>query len=306
MRIMKRSEVLIADFLQSLKFVLQLSNPTIKAYGSDLELFSNYCEQQQLDLLTIDSTAILEYLALLNESYASSSVARMMSSLHHFYKWLVLQRYLSNDPTSFISVKIEKPTITNFLTHEEFLQLVDFKLEKPNDYLDRTLLELLYGSGLRVSEAISLQFKQIIESESLINVIGKGQKQRLVPFSKIFYDVYQLYLVNYRDIYKKSGSQYIFINRKSMPISRQIVYNIITKRAKSSGLNKKATPHVLRHSFASALIGEGANLRAIQELLGHADIATTQIYTHLEMEKKREMFDRYHPLNQRKKDKNEI
>lgn len=299
---MSDRERLSADFLQTLKYVLQHSPATLEAYQRDLEKYFEFCQNQNLNILEVSSQDIITFVSTLGEQYSQSTISRILSCLHQFYKWLVLQRYLSVDPTLFVSV-VKKPSeITNYLTHEEFLKLIDFPLEKPVDYLDRTLLELLYGSGLRVSEALSLQFKHLHHRERLLNIIGKGQKQRLVPFSQNFYEVYEQYLMTYRQLYVKNRSEFIFINRKSMPLSRQSVYNMVSKRALDAGFTKKVSPHVLRHSFASSLISAGANLRVIQELLGHQDISTTQIYTHLKMDEKRAMYDQYHPLSKRKKE----
>lgn len=299
---MTETKQLSADFLQTLKYVLQHSPATLDAYQRDLQKFFEFCERRNLKILEVTSQDIITFVSSLGEQYSQATISRILSSLHQFYKWLVLQRYLTVDPTLFVSV-VKKPSeITNFLTHEEFLELIDFPLEKPVDYLDRTLLELLYGSGLRVSEALSLQFKHIHHRERLLNIIGKGQKQRLVPFSQNFFEIYEQYLITYRQLYVKNRSEFVFINRKSLPLSRQSVYNMVAKRARAAGFTKKVSPHVLRHSFASALIGAGANLRVIQELLGHQDISTTQIYTHLKMDEKRAMYDQYHPLSKRKKE----
>ena len=293
---------LAEEFLQMLKYVLQHSEATLKAYASDLQKYFAFCQQEGIDVFRADSSQIIDFLNAQKETYSSATIARLMSCLHQFYKWLLLQRYIAHDPTSFISVSSKTGKATSYITHDEFLKLIDFPLEKPADYLDRTLLELRYGSGVRVSEAVSLQFKHIQTDVQLLNIIGKGQKQRLVPFTKVFFDVYQQYLIHYRQLYMKGRHEFVFINRNSMPLSRQSVYNIVSSRAQSAGFTKKLSPHVLRHSFASSLITHGANLRVIQELLGHSDISTTQIYTHLKLVEKKAMYDQYHPLSQRKKE----
>lgn len=284
---------MVLEYLNYLRYVAQYSNQTIDAYHSDLLMFL-----VERDILKTTQEDVREFLRVFSKSHEISSTARMMSSIRKFYDFLQISRYIDYNPTEFLSVSQKKDKLPHFLTLKEVEQLVSFDTIEPEDYLDLAIIELLYSCGLRVSELCNLKISNIDINEMIIKVFGKGNKERIVPFTKRALIALENYNTYAKSKWMKKLVNLVFINSQSKPLSRQSVYNRITKRAKQVGLQKHVSPHMLRHSFASSLINEGADLRSVQELLGHKDISTTQIYTHLDKKKQREMYDRFHPGQQ--------
>lgn len=286
-------QLLIKDFVNFIKFIEQLSTNTVDNYERDLLKFDDYLRSNQLeyDKLSIEDFRI--YFAQLQLS--QSSLGRHASSIRKFYQFLLNNREITYNPTDFLKVSQPKQKVPHYITHEEFKQLINFRCENPQDYLDMAILELLYGSGLRVSEASMLEFRQIFWEEKICRVYGKGQKVRIAPLSSYAVDAIQNYVLNARELWLTQKTEIVFIDKKGKPLSRHSIYNICESRAIKQGLTKKVTPHILRHSFASELINHGADLRVIQELLGHSDVATTQIYTHLDFYEKKRQYQAFHP-----------
>lgn len=283
----------LVEYLNYLRYVAQYSKHTIEAYHSDLLI---YLENR--DTLNETQEGLREFLRAFSNAHEMSSTARMMSSIRKFYEFLQVSRYIDYNPTDFISISQKKNKLPHYLTLKEIEQLVSFETIEPDDYLDLAIIELLYSCGLRVSELCDLKTSNIDTNEMIIKVLGKGEKERIVPFSSRALNALENYYTHSKSKWMKKLVNFVFINSKSKPLSRQSVYNRIISRAKQVGLQKHVTPHMLRHSFASSLINEGADLRSVQELLGHKDISTTQIYTHLDKKKQKEMYDRFHPGKQ--------
>lgn len=281
------------EYINYLRYIAQYSNKTIEAYHSDLSIYL-----QQRDTLNVKQEEIREFLRVFSKSHEMSSTARMISSIRKFYEFLQISKYIDYNPTDFLKVSQKKNRLPHYLSLDEVEQLVSFETIEPNDYLDLAIIEVLYSCGLRVSELCSLKTSNININDRIIKIVGKAEKERIVPISTRALDAIENYNTNAKRKWMVKLVNFVFINSKSKPLSRQSVYNRINQRAKQVGLQKHVSPHMLRHSFASSLINEGADLRSVQELLGHKDISTTQIYTHLDKKKQKEMYDRFHPGQQ--------
>lgn len=281
------------EYINYLRYIAQYSNKTIEAYHSDLSIYL-----QQRDTLNVKQEEIREFLRVFSKSHEMSSTARMISSIRKFYEFLQISKYIDYNPTDFLKVSQKKNRLPHYLSLDEVEQLVSFETIEPNDYLDLAIIEVLYSCGLRVSELCLLKTSNININDRIIKIVGKAEKERIVPISTRALDAIENYNTNAKRKWMVKLVNFVFINSKSKPLSRQSVYNRINQRAKQVGLQKHVSPHMLRHSFASSLINEGADLRSVQELLGHKDISTTQIYTHLDKKKQKEMYDRFHPGQQ--------
>ncbi|NLC42281.1 MAG: tyrosine recombinase [Erysipelothrix sp.] len=286
-------ETQIHDFINFLKYIEQLSTNTVDAYQRDLIQYKDYLEQQNLTFDNVTHVQLSQFLR--DNEKNSSSIARMASSLRRFYLFLKVNRVVSADPTQFLKVKSSSHRLPKYITLSEFESLISFNLEKPEDYLDRALIEILYGSGLRATECIELKEDHYFPKERMLRVLGKGQKTRVVPLSRASIQALNDYFTNARSIWLTKSSSYLFINRKTQPLSRHYLYNMLKRRSQQAGLAKNVSPHILRHSFASELINHGADLRVIQELLGHSDVSTTQIYTHIDSQAKKKEYNNFHP-----------
>lgn len=281
------------EYINYLRYIAQYSNQTIEAYHSDLSIYLRH-----RDTLNVTQEEIREFLRVFSKSHEISSTARMVSSIRKFYDFLRISRYIDYNPTDFLKVSQKKNRLPHYLSLNEVEQLVSFETIEPNDYLDLAIIELLYSCGLRVSELCSLKTSNINTNDMIIKIVGKADKERIVPISSRALNAIENYNLYAKRKWIEKLVNFVFINSKSKPLSRQSVYNRINNRAKQVGLQKHVTPHMLRHSFASSLINEGADLRSVQKLLGHKDISTTQIYTHLDKKKQKEMYDRFHPGQQ--------
>ena len=201
---------------------------------------------------------------------------------------------IDNNPCETIKMPKVSKTLPHYLTEEEIEKLLDFPLNTPLDYRNKAMLELLYATGIRVSELVNLKLNNISLEEDLIRVIGKGSKERISPISSICEKYLRIYIDEYRNtLLKHKNSEYVFINNFGNPISRQGFFKNLKQIAKEQGITKEISPHTLRHSYATHLLTHGADLRIIQELLGHSDISTTEIYTHLINEKVKSDFEKH-------------
>lgn len=284
---------IISDFINYIKFIEQLSTNTIDGYQSDLNIYLNFCEENAIDYQEISHNQLSDFLS--ESTRSNASLSRMVSSLRRFYSYLKVNRIIHSDPTQFLSIKSKKQRLPKYLTLDEFKQLISFPFEKEHDYLDRALIEMIYGSGLRVSECISLQAEHYFAKERLLRVLGKGQKIRIVPLSSASIEAFNEYVQNARNKWLTRYSDMLFVNHLGKPLNRHYVYNMLQRRKQQTGLIKPISPHILRHSFASELINHGADLRVIQELLGHSDVSTTEIYTHIDSGVKQKQYQKYHP-----------
>ena len=290
----------ISAFTEYLQYEKGLSENTRAAYRRDLNKFNAYllknCQSSQPG--EISKQQITAFLSnQMDEGAANSTVARSLSSIKTFYKFLVLENHVQNNPTSDLETPKIKRKLPDILTIEE----VDKLMEQPRVLLplglrDRAMLELMYGTGVRVSELLALQIEDINSTAGFLRCFGKGRKERIIPVNQTSIDWIQRYLARARNLLVKNHlERTLFVNANGRPMSRQGFYKILAAYAKKAELGKEVTPHTLRHSFATHLLENGADLRAVQEMLGHADISTTQIYTHLTKSRLMEVYQLYHP-----------
>jgi integrase/recombinase XerD len=282
----------INKYLDYLQFERKLAKNTIYSYQNDLNDLYIFFNDDILNVSSKDMTKYINSLCNLN----ARSLAHHITVLTSFYNFLIEEEIIKKNPClNLVSPKLPAK-LPNYLTEEEINCLLDVKLDNCYDYRNKTMLELLYATGLRVSELINLKFNDIDLANDFVRVIGKGSKERIVPINESAVKWMTLYLKDYRPtILKNKNSEYLFISNALKPISRQGFFKIVKQEVVRAGIKKDVSPHVLRHSFATHLLNHGADLRVIQELLGHSDISTTQIYTHLVNEKIKKDYEEYHP-----------
>ena len=289
------NEMYINDFIDYLKYERKLSPNTIKSYEYNLKQYNNFLKNK--NITKINGNDLTNFIkSERNKSKNILTITHHISILCSFYNYLFQENIINTNPaTNLIKPKTPKK-LPNYLTIEEVDKLLDVKLDKPFDYRYKAMIELAYATGIRVSELISLKLSNIDLENCFIRVMGKGSKERIVPFGDIAYKYLKLYINNYRmKILKDKDSEYLFINYKGQMISRQSFFKFIKNQALKAGIKKNISPHILRHSFATHLLNNGADLKIIQELLGHSDLSTTEIYAHLANEKIKKDYEEYHP-----------
>ena len=283
---------LINDFKNYLELERNYSNNTSLSYIKDVTLFSDFIKK---DLLLVDKKDIEKYIRSLNKS--SKTISHVISSLKSFYNYYMRMGNIKSNPTDEIDrPKIEKK-IPEFLTLEEVSILLNFEVNNEFEARNKAILELLYSSGLRISELISLELSNIDLDECLVRVMGKGSKERIVPLGDYAIDALKEYIYFYRPMLNKNNSSYVFLNNRGGVLSRQFIFKVIKEECIKKGIRKNVSPHTLRHTFATHLLKNGADLRIIQELLGHENLSTTQIYTHLTNDKLKHDYEDYFPRN---------
>ncbi len=290
----------LAAYLRYLALDKSLSNETQFAYANDLRRYIQFLKNHHITAVEAITPALLQQYAqvLAKLGLAASSLARNFSALRGFHKFLIASEVTRVNPTTFL----ETPRLTRKLPEVLTLKEVETILKQPDvntpaGIRDRAMLEVLYAAGLRVSELIALDQDNVFLKEGFIRVIGKGNKERLVPIGREARKWLQLYLARVRPHLSRGvmSRGQVFLNRFGRPFSRMGVWNIVQKYVRAAGIERRVYPHIFRHTFATHLLENGADLRAVQELLGHADIATTQIYTHVNRRYLHEMYRRYHP-----------
>lgn len=273
-----------------------LSQNSLAAYRNDLTIASRYFLKNSVVLGKANRINLQSFLATRNQTVSARSGARTLSSLRRFYRWLLREGQIVVDPTA----HIEPPTIGRFLPKTLSESDVEALLASPGHTdlgaRDRAMLELLYASGLRVSELIHLEMGQINTELGVIKVLGKGNKERLVPVGEIALDCIKSYLSQSRnEICPQTRSAALFITKRGLAMSRQAFWQIIKRYAKKAGISSEVSPHTLRHAFATHLLNHGADLRTLQMMLGHADLSTTQIYTHVAKARLQSLHKQHHP-----------
>jgi integrase/recombinase XerD len=289
----------IKAFKSYLKIERSLSDNSIVAYTRDIKKFADYAINLELSESKIERNDISNFLVLLKKSNISArSQARIISGIKAFYKYLILEDYIKYNPTDLVEspkIGFKLPDTLSLIEIDKLISAID--LSQQHGERNRSILETLYSCGLRVSELINLQLSNINFNENYIKVTGKGNKQRLSPISGKALKYLSIYINEVRihlDI-KKGNSDFVFLNNRGTKLSRVMIFLIIKKLAEKIGLNKKISPHTFRHSFATHLIEGGADLRAVQEMLGHSSITTTEIYTHLDNDYLRSNIIQFHP-----------
>ncbi len=291
----------IKDFVSYLKIERGLAENSVQAYQNDVVKLYNYFGESSKDLNAIQYEDLQLFIGdLYDLGLSARSQARIISGIKQFFQFLVLEGEIENDPSQLLELpKIGRklPEVLSINEIDELINAID--LSKKEGQRNRAILETLYSCGLRVSELCNLQFEQLFFNEGFIRVIGKGNKQRLVPVSESVENEIDLYIEDMRNHLKiKPGNEsFVFLNRRGAKLTRVMIFTIIKDLAKKIDLRKTISPHTFRHSFATHLLEGGANLRAIQEMLGHESILTTEIYTHLDQSFLKEAIISFHPRN---------
>ncbi len=283
----------ISKYLDYLEYERKLSNNTLLSYKNDLKDLDIFFKG---DLKNVEYNRLQKYIATLQDMN-TRSIAHRITVINSFYSFLVNENIMYENPCiNIASPKIPKKLPT-YLTEEEINNLLNVNLFTPYDYRNKAMLELLYATGLRITELCNLKLTDVDVENCFVRVFGKGRKERIIPVTDLALKFLVLYVTEYRnEILKDKVSEYLFISNSFTNISRQGFFKILKKECKRAGISKNVSPHVLRHSFATHLLKHGADLRVIQELLGHEDISTTQIYAHLVNEKLKSDYQ-YHPRN---------
>lgn len=291
----------INEFKSYLKIEKSLSENSISAYLNDVKHLSRFCLSQQpaISPLKVTLNDIETFLAYLHDLKINPrSQARIISGIKAFYFFLELNDYIVENPTLLISTPRIDKKLPTILTVEEIDAIINaIDLSRPDGHRNRAMLETLYSCGLRVSELVELKLNQLYFDEGFIKVIGKGNKERLVPISNKAINEIKHYFEKTRNLQKiANGYQnYVFLNKNGKKLTRVMVFIIIKQLAKKIGLNKEISPHSFRHSFATHLVEGGADLRAVQQMLGHESIITTEIYTHIDKSYLKQVINKYHP-----------
>ena len=290
---------LIDQFLNYLLVEKGLSRATLESYSADLLRYADFMQQTGQDTVSAEDTAlILKHLInLRNEGLGARSRARHLVSLRGFYRFLAHEKILRLDPSKLVDLPKTTLKLPDVLSQAEVQRLLNAPDGlKPSGLRDAAMLEVLYAAGLRVSELISLKVQDVQLEAGFVRVMGKGSKERIVPIGQYAREKVLFYLEHARArMVKERSSPYLFVARAGRPLTRQGFWKLLHRYARAAGLYKKVTPHSLRHSFASHLLEGGADLRAVQVMLGHADISTTQIYTHVASDRLKELHRRFHP-----------
>lgn len=297
LKLSKENKEILKDYKIELTAIkLKKEDTTVESYIEDIYKYLEYIEKNKhiYNALDIDSNSIINYLSYLDKNnYEKSTIVRKITSIKLFHKYLN-EKYNIPD----VSTKIDKPRVRrklpNILTIEEVDNLLNIQLSNAYDFRNKAMLELMYSSGLRVSELVELKIKDIDLDNGYVKCFGKGSKERIVPIGEIAVDYLKKYIYEYRDSMKKGYyTENVFLNNHGKKISRQGFFLIIKEIAKEKKIEKNITPHMLRHSFATHLLNNGADLRTIQEMLGHSSITTTQIYTNVSTDILKENYELY-------------
>ncbi|MEO8218041.1 MAG: site-specific tyrosine recombinase XerD [Acidobacteriota bacterium] len=287
----------LPTFLDFLTVEKGLARNSVKAYRADLRHFGHFLDEKSLDLETLQRIHLVRYFQSLRAAGISSrSIARALAAIRGLYRFLVSERILKNDPTE----NIENPKLWSNLPKtlhaseiEALLAAPD--LARPDGLRDRAMLELLYATGLRVSELIGVKVDDLVLDAGFLRTIGKGSKERIVPFGDRARDAILAYIEQGRSKNDKHGDSTLFLSNRGRGLSRQSLWMKIVGYARQAGIHTHISPHMLRHSFATHLLENGADLRSVQMMLGHSDISTTQIYTHISRARLQKLYDTFHP-----------
>ena len=288
--------VLIDQFLDAVWAEQGLSENTLSAYGSDLRIFAKWLEEKPM--MDVDGADVSSFLASRYENgIGSRSSARILSTLRRFYRYYIRENSIKIDPTALIEAPhIGRPLPSSLSEHDVELLLNAPEVTNTLGFRDRTMMEMLYATGLRVSELVNLKFEQISFRQGVVRITGKGNKERLVPVGEEAMAWLGNYMIQARkSILGERQCDYLFVTNRGDSMTRQAFWHIIKRHAKKAGIDKELSPHTLRHAFATHLLNHGADLRVVQLLLGHSDLSTTQIYTHIARERLKDLHSKFHP-----------
>ena len=284
----------IENFIEYLIIEKKYSKNTITSYERDLKKFNEILKNKNIKKITRQD--IQKYLSQINKTQSPRSTSRNISTLKSFYKYLKLNKIVNVNPMDQINNPKTKKTLPKVLSEEEINKLLEIKLKTNFDYRNKAMLELMYSSGLRVTELINLNVNDIDLENDTVKIFGKGSKERIIPLNDYAKEALKEYIIVHRkELFKHGENNHLFLNNHGNKMTRQGFFKILQKIAKEKDIRTEFSPHTLRHSFATHLLKYGADLRSIQELLGHSDISSTQIYTHVTNEKLENDYKEYHP-----------
>lgn len=267
------------EYRNYLTSIRKYPDNTVNSYLSDITIFKEYLSSLKINYLKVDKDIIREYLKVLgNSNYKSSSINRILSSLKNYYEYLEYKHLIEYNPLKDLNRPKKEKRLPNFINNNDYEEIIKKSLER-TDFIGRRntlLLELLYSSGIRISEALNIKIKDINMGDKSIRILGKGSKMRIVYFGEYAKE----YLEEYLKV-RNSSSEYLFLNKNNTLLTRRGAEYIISNLVKTSLLKKKVTPHTFRHSYATEMLNNGADIRSVQELLGHSSLSTTGIYTHV-------------------------
>lgn len=299
----KRTPNIIKDYVRYLKLERNFSKNTQEAYQRDLRYLMEYAQQKDIPVWSLTLEDLERFAGELHDKgIVPRSQARILSGVRAFYRFLVLEGYLKDDPTELLPSPQIGEHLPEYLSVEEVdMMEAAIDLSKWEGQRNKTIIEVLFSCGLRVSELVNLKLSDIFEEEKFVRVLGKGNKERLVPISpQALKELHYWYLDRNVMNVKAGEEDYVFLNRRGAHLTRTMILIMIKRTALDAGIQKTISPHTLRHSFATALLKGGADLRAIQAMLGHEDIGTTEIYTHIETSDLRDAILNHHPRNIKK------
>lgn len=291
----------LAEYIIYLKIERGLSANTVTSYKRDIEKYLTFLTEKKITQLDeVSRFEILDFLQTLRQSGAAdNSIIRMVSSLRKFHQYLKRESIVSDDPMQLIDTPKKASTLPKAISPQAIEQLLEAPdTTTPLGVRDRTILELMYATGLRISELVNLKLSDMHLTMGFIQTMGKGEKERIIPLGEIASQWLDHYLEGARVYLQDQSaetSEYVFLNSRGKSLSRQGVWKKVKQLALEAGIDQNVTPHTLRHSFATHLLENGADLRMVQELLGHADISTTQIYTHITKTRLKQVYSDYHP-----------
>ncbi|WP_085060026.1 site-specific tyrosine recombinase XerD [Staphylococcus haemolyticus] len=292
-------ETIIEEYLKFIQIEKGLSENTIGAYRRDLKKYQLYMQEQKIAHIDfIDRQTIQECLgSLIDQGASAKSIARFISTIRSFHQFALREKYAAKDPTVLIETPKYEKKLPDVLDVEEVIQLLETPdLTKNNGYRDRTILELLYATGMRVTELIQIEIDDVNLIMGFVKVFGKGNKERIIPLGDTVIEYLDTYINTVRpQLLKKTVTNVLFLNLHGRPLTRQGIWKLIKQYGLRANITRTLTPHTLRHSFATHLLENGADLRAVQEMLGHSDISTTQLYTHVSKTQIRQMYNQFHP-----------
>ena len=283
-----------------LKLERGLSDNSVTAYELDFKRLKTYMEAHQINVVraTFDDLQAFVF-ETFKEIKSAKTQARLLSSIHSFYRFLLYHRYIEQDPSELLEMPRVEKHLPEVLTLEEIdAMIAQIDMSKPEGHRNRAIIEMLYGSGLRVSELTELRLSHIYRQEGYMRILGKGSKQRLVPISPVADEQFGYWLQDRSQLdIKPEYADIAFLNHYGRQLTRAMIFTIVKRLAEAAGIRKTISPHTLRHSFATHLLQNGADLRIIQQLLGHESIVTTEIYTHVNIQDLREAVLKYPPEN---------
>lgn len=293
----------ILMFLDHLRFERRLAKNTVDSYSRDLGLYQGYLLGHKLELLSVSYQDVLDFLGSLYQSFSEASVSRILSALRAFYKFLLREEIIHANPYAKVkNPKIPKKVLGVLDEKEVSKMLENIPYSSVLELRDRAMIELLYSCGLRASEIVNLRLNDIDEEEKIIRFVGKGHKERIVPMGQSALQYLRKYIFASRHKLKKGHrTDHVFLNKNGSGLSRQGFWKILKKYSRLLGMEQNIYPHIFRHSVATHMLERGADLRVVQELLGHSSISTTEIYTHISKKHIKEAYGKFHPRNKEKR-----